>query len=90
LSRGEPSPCGSVEVQEGNLRLAARLRFKDQKDVFNDEYTAYVMYTIPKTELNRQVARALETSVKKDSALYDITIQMAKDILQSGMANWGN
>jgi hypothetical protein len=61
----------------------------DQKDVFNDEYTAYVMYTIPKTELNRQVARALETSVKADSALYDITIQMAKDILQSGMANWG-
>jgi len=61
----------------------------DQKKEFSDEYTAYVMYTIPKTELNRQVARALETSVKKDSALYDITIQMAKDILQSGMANWG-
>jgi len=35
------------------------------------------------------VARALETSVKKDSALYDITIKMAQDILQSGMANWG-
>jgi hypothetical protein len=62
----------------------------DQKDVFSDEYTAYVMYTIPKTELNRQVARALETSVKKDSALYDITIKMAQDILVSGMANWGN
>ncbi len=61
----------------------------DQKDVFSDDYTAYVMYTIPKTELNRQVARALETSVKKDSALYDITIKMAQDILQSGMANWG-
>jgi hypothetical protein len=61
----------------------------DQKDVFSDEYTAYVMYTIPKTELNRQVARALETSVKADSALYDITIQMARQILQSGMANWG-
>ena len=62
----------------------------DQKNEFNDEYTAYVLYTIPKTELNRQVARALETSVKKDSALYDITIQMAKDILQSGMTNWGD
>jgi hypothetical protein len=61
----------------------------DQKDVFSDEYTAYVMYTIPKTELNRQVARALETSVKADSALYDITIEMARQILQSGMANWG-
>jgi hypothetical protein len=62
----------------------------DQKDVFSDDYTAYVMYTIPKVELNRQVARALETSVKSDSALYDITIQMARDILQNGMANWGN
>jgi len=61
----------------------------DQKDVFNDEYTAYVLYTIPKAELNRQVARALETSVKADSALYAITIEMAKQILQSGMANWG-
>jgi hypothetical protein len=61
----------------------------DKKNEFNDEYTAYVLYTIPKVELNRQVARALETSVKKDSALYDITIQISKDILQSGMANWG-
>jgi len=61
----------------------------DQKDVYSDDYTAYVLYTIPKAELNRQVAKALETSVKKDSALYDITIKMAQDILQSGMANWG-
>jgi hypothetical protein len=61
----------------------------DQKDVYADAYTSYVMYTVPKAELNRQVARALETSVKKDSALYDITIQMARDILQSGMKNWG-
>jgi len=62
----------------------------DQKDVFSDEYTAYVLYTIPKSEMNKQVAYALETSVKKDSALYDITIKMAQDILQSGMANWGD
>jgi hypothetical protein len=61
----------------------------DQKDLFTDEYTAYVLYTIPKAELNRQVARALETSVSKDSALYDITIDMARQILQNGMANWG-
>ena len=61
----------------------------DQKDVYSDDYTAYVLYTIPKAEMNRQVARALETSVKKDSALYDITIKMAQDILQSGMVNWG-
>jgi hypothetical protein len=61
----------------------------DQKNEYSDEYTAYVMYTIPKRELNNQVAKAMETAVKKDSALYDITIQMARDILQNGMANWG-
>jgi len=61
----------------------------DQKGVYSDEYTAYVLYTIPKAEMNRQVARALETSVKADSALYQITIDMAKQILQSGMAQWG-
>jgi hypothetical protein len=61
----------------------------DQKDVFSDEYTAYVLYTIPKAELNRQVAYALETSVSADSALYQITMDMAKQILQNGLAEWG-
>jgi len=61
----------------------------DKKDVYNDEYTAYVLYTIPKAQLNEQVARALETSVSKDSALYDITIDMAKKILSDGMTKWG-
>ncbi|GHU18494.1 hypothetical protein FACS1894163_10560 [Spirochaetia bacterium] len=61
----------------------------DQKDVYTDEYTAYVMYTIPKAEMNRQVAEALSTSVAKDSALYDITISMAQQILQNGLAQWG-
>jgi hypothetical protein len=61
----------------------------DQKDVYTDEYTAYVLYTVPKSELNRQVAKALETSVKADSALYDVTIQMAQQILQNGLAQWG-
>jgi hypothetical protein len=60
----------------------------DQKGVYADEYTAYVLYTIPKAELNRQVARALETSISRDSALYDITIEMARQILQDGMASW--
>ena len=60
----------------------------DVKDAYNDEYTAYVLYTIPKAELNRQVARALETSISKDSALYDVTIEMARQILQDGMASW--
>jgi hypothetical protein len=61
----------------------------DQKDVFTDEYTGYVLYTIPKQEMNRQVAYALETSVSKDSQLYDITIAMAQQILRNGLARWG-
>jgi len=60
----------------------------DQKDVYSDEYTAYVLYTIPKRELDTQVARALETSVKADSALYDITIEMARQIMQNGLTRW--
>ena len=56
----------------------------DNKEVYTDEYTAYVLYTIPKTELNRQIAQALETSVRADSALYDITIALARDILLQG------
>ena len=61
----------------------------DQKDVYTDEYTAYVLYTFPKAELNRQVATALETSVSKDSMLYDITIQLAKEILLEGFGILG-
>jgi hypothetical protein len=57
----------------------------DQKDVYSDEYTAYVLYTIPKAELNRQIASALETSVSRDSVLYDITIALAKDIMLNGV-----
>jgi hypothetical protein len=61
----------------------------DLKDVYSDEYTAYVMYTIPKAEMNRQIAYALETSVAADSALYQITIDLAKQILENGVADWG-
>ena len=61
----------------------------DQKGVFSDEYTAYVLYTIPKAEMNRQVARALETSTNADSALYQITIELARQILLDGMTGWG-
>jgi hypothetical protein len=57
----------------------------DQDDAYSDEYTAYVLYTIPKAELNRQIANALETSVSKDSALYQITIDLAKEILLNGV-----
>jgi hypothetical protein len=57
----------------------------DQEGVYTDEYTAYVLYTIPKAELNRQIADALTTSVSKDSVLYDITIALAQDILLNGV-----
>ena len=61
----------------------------DVKDKYTDSYTAWVMYTIPKSLLNEQVARALETSVRADSALYEITIEMARQILLNGFAEWG-
>jgi hypothetical protein len=61
----------------------------DDKDTFTDEYTAYVLYLIPKSELNRQIAHALESSVKADSALYSITIEMARKILSEGMPYLG-
>jgi hypothetical protein len=56
----------------------------DNKTHYTDEYTAYVLYTIPRAELNRQIAFALESSVKADSVLYDITISLARDILLQG------
>jgi len=56
----------------------------DNKEQYTDEYTAYVLYTVPKAEMNRQIALALETSASKDSALYDVTIALARDILLQG------
>jgi len=61
----------------------------DKKDEYTDQYTAYVLYTIPKGELNLQVASALETAVSSDSVLYSVTIEMARNILQNGIAKWG-
>ncbi len=60
----------------------------DQEGVYTDEFTAYVLYTFPKAELNRQIAYALESSVSRDSALYDITIQMAQTLLEGGIEDW--
>jgi Zn-dependent protease with chaperone function len=56
----------------------------ENKELYTDEYTAYVLYTVPKTEMNRQIAFALETGAAKDSVLYDITIALARDILLQG------
>ena len=57
----------------------------DNREVYTDEYTVYVLYTIPKAELNMQVAVALSTAVSKDSVLYDITIEVARQILLNGL-----
>ena len=54
------------------------------KEIYSDEYTAWVLYTVPKEEMNRQVALAMETSIARDSALYDVTIALARDILLQG------
>jgi len=61
----------------------------DIKDAYSDEYTAYVLYTIPKNQLNQQIADALATSVAADSVLYDITIELARQILTNGLTDWG-
>jgi len=61
----------------------------DLEGVFQDEYVVFVLYLIPRAELNRQVAHALETSVSMDSALYEVTIEIARNLLLEGMANWG-
>jgi len=50
----------------------------------SDEYTAWVLYTIPREELNRQLAFTLGNSVSRDSRLYDVTIALARDILLQG------
>ena len=56
----------------------------DNKEIYTDEYTAWVLYTVPREEMNRQIALAMETSIARDSALYDITIALARDILLQG------
>jgi hypothetical protein len=65
-----------------------RERHDTINDTYSEEYTAYVLYTIPQQALNEQVASALATSVASDSALYDITIQMAQQIMENGLAEW--
>ena len=80
----------SGAVREADWWSLRRRYDPDLEDTYSDEYTAYVLYSIPKGEFNRQVAMALETAVSADSALYDITIDMARQILQNGLNDWGN
>jgi len=63
----------SGAFREDDWWILRRRYDPDNKDSYNDEYMAWVLYSIPKVELNRQVAQALTTSVTRDSALNDIT-----------------
>jgi hypothetical protein len=56
----------------------------DRKDVYKDEYEVYVFYTASKTMLNEAASNALATAASKDSDLYQITIDLARQIMLPG------
>jgi len=70
---------------EANWWVLQRRYDPDLKDVWSDEYTSYVLYTIPKAILNQQIADALLTNKSKDPVLADITARIAEDILRNGI-----
>ena len=74
----------SGAMREADWWSLRRRYDRDNREIYSDEYTAWVLYTIPKAEMNRQVSLALETSTSRDSALYDVTIALARDILLQG------
>ena len=81
------SYSGALRV--GDWWILSRRYDLDDPEIYTDSYTAYVLYTIPKAELNRQVARVLETSVSMDSALYEVTIELARQLLLDGAVDLG-
>jgi hypothetical protein len=56
----------------------------DRKGAYEDYYEAYVFYTVPRSTLNQAVATAMETAISKDSELYQITMDLVREILTSG------
>jgi hypothetical protein len=74
----------SEAQREGDWWSLRRLYDPDDKELYSDVYTAWVLYTVPKTEMNRQIALALQTAASRDSGLYDLTIALARDILLQG------
>jgi hypothetical protein len=52
----------------------------DEKGVYTDQYQVYVLFAIPKKTMNQAIAAALETSIARDSELYDITINLARQL----------
>jgi hypothetical protein len=71
--------------REGDWWLLQRRYDPDQKDVYSDEYTAFVLYTIPKAQLNQQVANALVTNADIDPSLAAMSKEIAEDILRGAL-----
>jgi hypothetical protein len=71
--------------REGDWWVLQRRYDPDQKDVFSDEYTAFVLYTIPKALLNQQVANALLTNENIDPALAEMSKELANEILRGAL-----
>jgi len=70
--------------READWWVRRRVFDPDNREIYTDEYTAYVLYTVPKETLNRQIALALETNVTKNASVYDVTIALSRDILLQG------
>ncbi len=74
--------------RENDWWVLRRTYDPDQEGVYNDAYTAYVLYTIPKSQLDQQISSALQRAVDSDSELYTYTLQVAQDILSGGVTDW--
>jgi len=80
----------SGAFREADWWVLTRRYDPDVKEAYIDEYTAWVLYTIPKTILNQQVADSMLTIADRDSDLYDVTIEIARSILVNGIDSWGS
>jgi hypothetical protein len=56
----------------------------DRKGAYEDYYEAYVFYTVPRSMLNQTIASAMEKAIDRDSELYQITIDLVREILTPG------
>jgi hypothetical protein len=56
----------------------------DRKEVYTDQYEAYVLYTVPRNILNQDVGTNIQTAASKDPELYQITMDFVRDIMTPG------
>jgi uncharacterized lipoprotein YmbA len=71
--------------REGDWWVLQRRYDPDQKDVYSDEYTAFVLYTIPKALLNQQVATSLIANTDLDPSLAEMSKEIAEEILRGAL-----